>query len=105
MDVFRFETLSAMGSRKSHDTIADFGKGDRIDLSGLDADLTRPGRQEAKFLGSLEWWQALKPGKVGTFYFDKATQELVFEANGDGIGDYAISLPGVAALDSWHLIV
>jgi len=104
-DVFVFEKLSYMGGRNSHDRITDFGRHDRIDLRGLDADLTRPGIQKPKFLGNSDGDHLFKYGKAGTFYFNTSSHKLIFEANGDGMGDYAIILSNVSSMKAAYFIL
>lgn len=69
-DVFRFvseDDLAAPEGRSGADRITDFNRaqGDRIDLRGIDADVTAPGDQAFLFANGVEFIQ-YQPGTVTT---------------------------------------
>jgi len=88
-DIFNFSDISSMG----RDTIMDFQKGDKIDLSGIDADSNVSGAQDFNFIGSS--WLA-KAGDLG-FYQDKTNgmTHIQGDTNGDGKYDLSIVVQGV----------
>ena len=85
----RESTVKASG----RDTIYDFnGKGgDRIDLSGLDANSTKSGMQKFSFIGDANF-----SGKAGELAYRIEGGKTVVEAdlNGDGKADFAVNLYG-----------
>ncbi|KJB97788.1 hypothetical protein N826_02130 [Skermanella aerolata KACC 11604] len=90
-DTFHFTDIASMG----RDTILDFQAGDKINLSGIDANSGVSGDQSFKFIGSS--WLS-KAGDLG-FYQDKAANLTYVEGdtNGDGNYDFAITVQGVHA--------
>ncbi|HUG61100.1 MAG TPA: calcium-binding protein, partial [Methylomirabilota bacterium] len=84
---------TAESSGRSVDTITDFSakKGDRIDLSLIDADSRKAGNQPFDFIGSRAF--SRKPGQLR---FAKGLLEG--DVNGDGRADIKIKLKGVKTL-------
>ncbi|WP_129140280.1 cellulose binding domain-containing protein [Modicisalibacter coralii] len=98
-DTFVFRTLQAAGP-EAPARIEGFSldEGDVIDLSGIDADLTRDGDQ------AFVWRdEAGFTGRAGELRLDEGT--LHGDVNGDGVADLAIELGGVAALDAQGLLL
>jgi hypothetical protein len=88
-DTFHFTDIGSMG----RDTILDFQTGDKINLSGLDANSGVAGDQAFKFIGS-NWLS--NSGDLG-FYQNK-TANLTYvegDTNGDGNFDFAITVQGI----------
>lgn len=97
-DVFRY--LSALDSERgsASDTITDFLLGDRIDLRGVDADITAAGSQAFDFIetgrfsgtaGELRHWGG----------------RLTGDTDGDRLIDFAILLPSIAPLTEGDLLL
>ncbi len=78
------------------DTILDFGDGDVIDLSTMDANAELAGMQAFTFIGSAA---LAKAGDLGV-YFDVANKitHVSADLNGDGKGDIDIVLKGLVNL-------
>lgn len=95
--VFRSTFESAPSSP---DIIVDFSRdeGDVIDLSGIDANLTRDGDQAFIWRGAESF-----TGNAGELRL--AGNELHADVNGDGVTDMAIELAGVSTLDAQGLIL
>jgi len=104
-DKIVYSSLSEMGTISSRDRIADFKPGDRFDFRKLDANLVAEGRQKAKFIGNFSGDHAFAADEVGSFYFNKVTDTLVFEANGDGVADYAITVSKLASMKASYFLV
>ena len=97
-DRFVFDSVSDAHG----DTITDFGRGDRIDLSGIDANGFASGDQAFSYLGAKDF-----SGKVGQLrsYTDKGLTYLEGDINGDGVADFQIILFGDVKLNSGDLIL
>lgn len=98
-DRFIFLSVEDSSSRATKfDTIADFSavEGDRIDLSALDADLTRSGNQSFRLVSGGLTGQA---GEV-TLTALGADTLLVADVTGDGIADLSLVLRGTHLLGS-----
>ena len=69
----------------NHDTIGDFvsGNGDRIDVRGIDANVTRHGHQHFVFIGtqSFAHYHSLHPGVIGMLRFNPSTRTLEGNVN------------------------
>jgi serralysin len=101
-DVFVFADVAdstvAAGGR---DTIYDFRKGeDRIQLSGIDADLTMPGDQAFRFSGAVHDG----PGSLRAIVMGGNTV-IGGDLNGDGHDDFRILISGIPALDAGDFIL
>ncbi|MBV0892989.1 family 1 glycosylhydrolase [Paracoccus sp. Z118] len=85
------------------ETIRGFGDGDRIDLSGIDANASRSGDQAFKFIGS-NWLK--DAGDLGV-YVDRANNKTYVQANTDRDSDFEVSivLNGVHQLDASDFIL
>jgi hypothetical protein len=73
------------------DLIKDFGKGDIIDLSGIDANSTVGGNQSFKFIGAQEFTK--HAGELHVVKEDGHTF-VQGDANGDGVADFQVALLG-----------
>lgn len=97
-DVFVFAALTDSTVKTSgRDTILDFnGKaGDRIDLSGIDANGKASGNQAFAFIGSEQF-----SGKAGELRYEKASSDTFIygDVDGDGNADFAIQVAGSTIL-------
>jgi len=93
-DMFVFNTLADSTLKASgRDTILDFnGKaGDRIDLSGIDANTTISGNQSFAFIGADQFSK-----KAGELRFQKSEADTFIygDVDGDGNADFAILVSG-----------
>lgn len=93
-DVFVFNTLANSTVKTSgRDTILDFdGKaGDRIDLSGIDANGKVAGNQAFSFVGSEQFSKT-----AGELRFEKTASDTFIygDVDGDGTADFAIQVAG-----------
>lgn len=94
-DAFVF--LSVNDSRSGNaDTISDFSQAehDRIDLSAIDANVTRPGNQDFKFIGTSAF-----SGVAGQLRYEISfdqyanfTTTISGDVDGDGVADFEIQL-------------
>jgi serralysin len=98
-DTFVFATGDSSAASGQHDLITDFTSGtDKIDLSGIDANVSTPGIIDAfNFLGTSAFDG--KPGELD-YFFDSVRGDTVLQGdtNGDGVADFAIDLSGNIAL-------
>lgn len=91
-DVFRFIS----GTDADGDWIGDFRKGDKIDLSAIDADTTRSGDQAFTFAGT-------GPGHLTiTGIGGGACVRISGDLDGDGMGDFSFSAAGLALTAARH---
>jgi len=104
-DKFVYASLYEMGKPGARERITDFTSGDRLDFRGMDANFAVAGRQKAKFLGNFAGEREFGTDEAGSFYFNRKTDTLVFEANGDGMADYAIALSNVSSVKSSYFIL
>jgi serralysin len=112
-DVFQFEQFvnyfegtitydSGVGAA-GRDVITDFSRaqGDKIDLSGIDAQVSFNGDQAFTFIGTDEFDGAagqLRYDWVVTPHHAHDTTRLSGDVNGDGVADFEITLNGLHAL-------
>ncbi len=95
-DVFKFSAINETGKTSAtRDVISDFKhtEGDKIDLSGIDANSKLTGDQAFKFIGSKSF-----SGKAGEVRFDSTNKILYGNVNSDKTPDFAIQLNGVKSL-------
>jgi Ca2+-binding RTX toxin-like protein len=95
-DVFKFNASNETGKTSAtRDVITDFkhSEGDKIDLSGIDANSKLAGNQAFKFIGSKSF-----SGNAGEVRFDSTNKILYGNANADKTPDFAIQLNGVKSL-------
>jgi len=95
-DVFKFSAINETGKTSAtRDVITDFkhSEGDKIDLSGIDANSVSYGDQAFKFIGSKSF-----SGKAGEVRFDSTNKILYGNVNNDKMPDFAIQLNGVKSL-------
>ena len=95
-DVFKFNSSNETGTTtKTRDVITDFkhSEGDKIDLSGIDANSKLAGDQAFKFIGSKSF-----SGAAGELRLDSTNHILYGNVNSDKVPDFAIQLNGVSSL-------
>ncbi|MFM2067523.1 MAG: hypothetical protein RLZZ584_2432 [Pseudomonadota bacterium] len=95
-DYFAFisTTDSLVGAK--HDVITDFGQGDMIDLSQIDAIVGTSTDDAFSYIGTDAY-----TGVAGQLQFDAATGNLSGDVNGDGAADFEINLAGVSTAPSY----
>lgn len=91
-DVFLFRSFNDSAAGSKRDSILDFGRGDRLDLSGLDANLSRKGNQDLEFTGTQ--------AEAHSVWYIKSKTGVIVQAdnNGDGRADFEIALSGLSRL-------
>lgn len=96
-DRFVYSSVAQSVTGSGSDLIADFrhGEGDRIDLSGIDANTTVAGNQTFQFIGSAGYGR-----HAGELHFaiSGSTTIIGGDINGDGLSDFNIRLTGTIAL-------
>lgn len=100
-DTFVIAALNdSLPGRERRDRIADFkgGKGDRIDLSGGDADSGREGVQPFRFIGAAAF-----SGQAGDLRYKAGL--LQGDVDGDRLPDLEIALLGKPNLQASHLVL
>lgn len=88
LDRFVFLSRSESGTTTStRDVIADFTRGDKVDLSNLDANTTRSGNQKFTFVSGFT-------GKPGELQWDENSRGFMVsgDVNGDGTADFSIQV-------------
>jgi Ca2+-binding RTX toxin-like protein len=98
-DTFVFKTVGDSQVGSNRDVIIDFSsvQGDRIDLSGMDANSTLANDQAFSFIGSAAFSAAGQLRLQGDI--------LSGDINGDGIADFELQLLGVSALGVGELVL
>lgn len=86
-DDFVFRTVAEAGKGSDADDIIDFSRsqGDKIDLSGIDANIKASGDQAFSYIGSKDF-----TGKAGQLKYSDG--HLTGDINGDKIADFQIDL-------------
>jgi len=103
-DRFDFDAVSEIGKKKGQlDLISDWGDGDRIDLSSIDANGSQKGDKAWKFL-KKEGAAFTKAGQVG-FDQKKGTTFVQGDTNGDGKADFKLELMGLVDLSKDDFIL
>ena len=92
------------GSGLGVDTITDFSHtiGDKLDLSGIDANTTAGGDQTFTFIGSAAFHNIAGELRFATILGGVA---VMGDTNGDGVADFTINLNAVTALVSTDFIL
>lgn len=93
-DLFVFGTLADSASKATADVIHDWNAGDRIDLTGIDADSSASGDQAFTFIGNAAFSAA---GQLQVIN-NGVTTFVSGDVNGDGVADFVIKLSGVQSL-------
>lgn len=106
-DVFDFDkAIDSTVTASGRDTIADFSGGDRIDVSGIDADTSRAANQSFTFIGS-EAFNATDATRQLRYEYATATGVgiLYGSTDADSAAEFAIKLTGVPALEASDMIL
>jgi Ca2+-binding RTX toxin-like protein len=95
-DTFQFGNADVWDRKNGHvDTIKDFGEGDLIDLSMIDANKGKMGDQDFTFVGEIKHGSQLAAGEVGFVIDAQANQTIVMAAvDSKGPADFAVMLDG-----------
>ena len=104
-DTFVFKSIRDSGPTSDDcDFIMDFStrQRDKIDLSAIDANLSRKGNQAFSFIGAKEFG-----AKAGELRYEKLESYTVVEGdvNGDGVADFSIALKGVHSLSKSYFVL
>ena len=107
-DRFVFEDRDFGAKSKSGcDRIADFTRGDKIDLSAVDGD-TRPGHagdQAFAFIGTASFNTAdAQIGELRCTY-EASTTYLYGDQNGDGVADFMLAITGTTVLAAGDFVL
>jgi Ca2+-binding RTX toxin-like protein len=104
-DTFIFSALAdSFGSGADRDKITDFNfnQGDRLDLSGIDANVGAGGDQAFLFIGATGFHGVAGELRIGVTGTGLVVQG---DVDGDGAADVAILLQGLTALDPGAFIL
>jgi hypothetical protein len=109
-DTFVFNSVHFSPPGAKHDVIGDFdlNGADKIKVHAIDADVTHPGHQHFVFIGTASFaaFHAAHPNVIGMLRFSAATHTLQGNVDGNLAGvEFAVSLPGVAAIHTADLIL
>lgn len=85
-DVFAYTSLDDAPNGYPYETISDFTSGDKINLSGIDANANQPGDQTFTFIGGDNFSE-----KAGELRYQYGL--LQGDTTGDGVNDFTIFLP------------
>ncbi|MFL6857528.1 MAG: calcium-binding protein [Allosphingosinicella sp.] len=92
-DVFKFSSYES-GTAAAADFINDFTPGeDRIDLTGVDANIWMAGDQAFAFIGADDF--SGTAGELRYAFDESGNAILQADVNGDGVSDFDITLQGV----------
>lgn len=97
-DIFRFLSAAEIGTGPHRDTITDFQRGDRIDVSRLDAVEALGGNQAFSFVGAARF-----SGAGGELRF--VNQVLYGDTDGDGVPNFALTVEEIGSLVETDLIL
>lgn len=98
-DRFVYNTVSDSAVGDSRDVIADWGVGDKIDLSSFDANSTLGGRQGFTFIGYGVADRAVGQGELKAYQVNGKTY-LVGGVDADGQADFQIEINGSHMLNA-----
>jgi hypothetical protein len=102
-DVFKFADGEFGGvTRATADRIVDFATGDKIDLSGVDANTLLASDQSFTFIGTGAFSH-----NAGELRFEQVAGNtyLSGDTNGDGIADFMIKLDGLHTVGAGDLVL
>ncbi len=104
-DTFIFKSVKELGKTKTAtDTIFDFnGKGgDRIDVSGIDADVSTTKDDAFNFIGAKAFSK-----KAGELRYDKEASDTYIygDTNGDGKADFVIHLDDALTMSKGYFLL
>ncbi|MBJ7410451.1 MAG: hypothetical protein JHD15_08820 [Phenylobacterium sp.] len=95
LDVFQWNTVSAQGGSYV-DTMMDFNHGDRIDLSGIDANWNRDGNQAFHFIGRGQFSGQAGELRYSNLVIDGVAYltDIYADVDGDRQPDFYLSING-----------
>ena len=102
-DAFKFVSADDSSANSIFsDTIWDFCReeGDKIDLSQIDANTKQSGDQAFIFNESSNVWYWPSKFETGKLYFNKLTEMLGADVNGDNKADFMINVKGMSSLQA-----
>jgi RTX calcium-binding nonapeptide repeat (4 copies)/Cadherin domain len=104
-DRFIFKTIKQSGvPPETRDTIFDFSKSqkDRIDVSGIDANVGKSGNQAFSFIGTKDF-----TGKAGQLRYEKGKSDTYVygDVDGDKVADFSIHLDDAVTLTKAYFIL
>ncbi len=104
-DTFVFKSAKDLGTLKAAtDTIFDFDRkeGDRIDLSGIDANTKKTGDQAFSFIGGDAWHK-----KAGELRLEKVASDTYLhgDTNGDGKSDFILHFDDAIGLKAGDFLL
>ncbi|MET0743207.1 MAG: hypothetical protein ABWY78_07540 [Microvirga sp.] len=104
-DTFVFKSIAQSTiDATGRDVVSDFSRaqGDRIDLSGIDANVLRKGNQAFSFIG-----QKAFQDRAGELRYEKDGAVLVVQGdvNGDGNADFSIAVKGTPFLTKGYFVL
>jgi len=104
-DVFDFNTVGASVAGNGRDVIRGFANGDRIDLSGIDADTAQAGDQAFSFSSGTAFTGTFT--QTGQLYYDKTSHILYGNNDADTQADFSIKvmLDGMDTLSKGSLVL
>lgn len=92
VDTFVFRTAQDSTPGRNHDIITDFSRGDKIDLSAIDANIRVRGSQDFDFSGTK--------AEANSVWFVRQADKVILRAdtNGDTRADFEVELTGITRL-------
>jgi Ca2+-binding RTX toxin-like protein len=99
-DRFRFAQTTETGGGAPADTITDFGPGDILDLSLIDANANTAGVNDAFSNAIVSTFTNVAGQLRFTYDSPTSTGMLAGDVDGDGLADFAIRLRGVSSLSA-----
>lgn len=94
---------SSQHGSSTRDTITDFHSNDFIDLSAIDADSEKDGRQSFTWIGSQSFSSA--PGQLRIAYGRSGSSFLQGDIDGNGSVDFEVQMLGVSDFSQSNLIL
>ncbi|CAN7628905.1 calcium-binding protein [Pararhizobium sp. LjRoot238] len=101
-DTFVYTSATQSNTRLGLDTIRDLMIGDKIDLSGIDANVRAAGNQAFSFIGTATFH-----GKPGELRFEKKASDTYIygDVNGDKVADFALHLDDAVTLSKGYFVL
>lgn len=94
-DQFRFGNVAHFATGSEYDLISDFTSGDKISLSGIDADGAASGDQAFVFVATAAFSNVA--GQL-RYVVGSGVRTVYGDTNGDGLADFQFQLTGTTAL-------
>jgi len=101
-DTFVYNSATQSNTRLGIDTIRDLAIGDKINLSGIDANVGAAGNQAFSFIGTATFH-----GKAGELRFEKKASDTYIygDVNGDKVADFALHLDDAVTLSKGYFVL